>query len=121
MPEVLTWDYIYLEGYWQTERYLHEAADQVREVYDTDRLIQWLRLEGLWDNGSGGKSAEQYLQEIDNTCSVSVHVRRGDYLTPDNRALYGGICTDAYYMEGIRRMRELYPRCRFFLFCNDRE
>ncbi len=121
MPKVLTWDDIYLEGYWQTERYFHEAADQVREVYDTDRLIQWLRLEGLWDNGSGGKSAEQYLQEINNTCSVSVHVRRGDYLTPDNQALYGGICTDAYYMEGIRRMRELYPRCRFFLFCNDRE
>lgn len=137
MPEVFSWDDIYLEGYWQTERYFHAVADQVRAVYDTDRLIDWLRREGLWDGkgrdfteknqggrdriGTGGKTAEQYLKEINNECSVSVHVRRGDYLTPENQALFGGICTDAYYIEGIRRMREIHPQCRFYLFCNDKD
>ncbi len=121
IPEVLTWDDIYLEGYWQSERYFGAVTDQVREAYDTDRLIAWLRREGMWEKETGSKSAAQYLQEIDNECSVSIHVRRGDYLTPDNQALFGGICTDAYYMEGIRQMRERYPQCRFYLFCNDKE
>lgn len=134
MPEVLTWDDIYLEGYWQTEKYFQSVEKQVREAFDTDKLEAYLRRTGAWGadgsesagrerNGNNGKKkyAEQYLQEIDNECSVSIHVRRGDYLTPENRALYGGICTDAYYMEGIRRMRERYPGCRFFLFTNDKE
>ena len=116
VPEVFTWDDIYLEGYWQTEQYFQAVENQVREAYDTDRLIHWLQREGRWS-----QSAAQYLQEINNECSVSIHVRRGDYLTPENQALFGGICTDAYYIEGIRRMRELYPRCKFYLFCNDKE
>lgn len=140
LPEVLTWDDLYLEGYWQSEKYFQAVSDQVRKAYDTDRMIAWLQQEGLWNaadglerrggsgnecgaagNSEGMKSAAQYLQEINNTCSVSVHVRRGDYLTPENQMLFGGICTDAYYKEGIRRMRECYPQCRFYLFCNDRE
>ena len=140
IPEVLTWDDIYLEGYWQTEKYFQAAETQVREAYDTDKLIAYLEQTGCLSgdgrgnaekaereksgrSGSGRetKSAGQYLKEINNECSVSIHVRRGDYLTPDNRKLYGGICTDAYYIEGMRQMRERYPGCRFFLFTNDRE
>ena len=123
IPEVLTWDDIYLEGYWQTEKYFQPVEGQVRDVYDTDRLMAYLKRSGCW--GAGGerrtrKMAQDYLDEINNTCSVSLHVRRGDYLTPENQKLYGGICTDAYYIEGIRQMRERFPGCRFFLFTNDR-
>lgn len=143
IPEVFTRDDIYLEGYWQSEQYFQAVADQVRKAYDTDRLIRFLEEKGLWNgdsrcekenggrreggcsgaDGAGGemKSAAQYLREIDNECSVCVHVRRGDYLTPENQTLFGGICTDAYYIEGIRQMRERYPQCRFYLFCNDKE
>lgn len=139
IPEVLTWDDIYLEGYWQTEKYFKSVEKQVRAVYDTDRLAAYLREVGVpgCDGGEnsghaekgnhdcgrisrGQKNVGQYLREIDNECSVSIHVRRGDYLVPDNQMLYGGICTDAYYIEGIRQMRERYPGCRFFLFTNDR-
>jgi len=113
VPEVLTWDDIYLEGYWQSQKYFREVEDKVRAAYDRDRLAAYLWRERHCSVG-------QYLDMIDNTCSVSVHVRRGDYLTPENQALFGGICTDAYYIEGIRQMRERYPDCRFFLFSNDR-
>ncbi len=123
MPEVLTWDDIYLEGYWQTEKYFRKVQEEVRAAYDTDKLTAYLEQSGCWGAGRGGgrrKSAQDYLEEINSTCSVSLHIRRGDYLTPENQALFGGICTDAYYMEGIRQMRERYPGCRFFLFTNDR-
>lgn len=151
IPEVLTWDDIYLEGYWQSEKYFQDVREKVREAYRTDRLTAHLQSVGMWGavngrpheagNGSGitdrlctddsrkdgygdivwEKSAAQYLDEINSTCSVSVHVRRGDYLKPENQTLFGGICTEAYYREGMRLMRERFPGCSFYLFCNDKD
>lgn len=121
IPEVLTWDNIYLEGYWQTEKYFWKQRDVLLRVYDTNKLVQYLTQKGVWQRSiNGQKSAAQYAMGINNTCSASVHVRRGDYLRPENQALFGGICTEAYYMEGMRLMRERYPRCCFYLFCNDK-
>lgn len=122
-PEIFTWDDIYLEGYWQTEKYFSGIADQVKAAFDVDRLL-------AGRSGDGHEAAESqavqpqigdYLQQIGSTQSVSLHIRRGDYLTPENQALFGNICTDAYYKEAMRRMREQYPGCRFFLFSNDKE
>lgn len=122
LPEVLEWDDIYLEGYWQSEKYFWKNGDVLRRVYDTNKLVRYLTQKGVWQLCiDGEKSAAQYAMGINNTCSVSVHIRRGDYLTPENQALFGGICTDAYYIEGMRLMRERFPKCRFYLFCNDKE
>ncbi len=122
-PEIFTWDDIYLEGYWQTEKYFEAVADQVRAAFDVDRLLMVQQAE---DAAKAGQSKLQtkvqtYLRQITQTQSVSLHIRRGDYLTPENQALFGGICTEAYYKEAMRLMREQYPGCRFFLFTNDKE
>ena len=97
--------------------------DQVREAYDVDRLLMVQQAE---DMAKAGRTKLQtkvqtYLRQITQTQSVSLHIRRGDYLTPENQALFGGICTEAYYKEAVRLMREQYPGCRFFLFTNDKE
>lgn len=121
MPEVLEWDDIYLEGYWQSEKYFWKQEDQLRRAYGRDKLVRYLTRKGVWQMCiDGQKTAAQYAMGINNTCSVSVHIRRGDYLTPENQALFGGICTEAYYIEGMRLMRERYPKCSFYLFCNDK-
>ncbi len=122
-PEIFTWDDIYLEGYWQTEKYFAAVEEQVRAAFDVDKLFapkgeDAAPMEG-WSNLQARVQA--YLREIEDTQSVSLHIRRGDYLTPENQALFGGICTEAYYKEAMRRMREQYPGCRFFLFTNDKE
>ena len=119
-PEIFTWDDIYLEGYWQTEKYFAPAKKQVLAAFDVDRLL------ALYKDGRAAgwpelcDRVQAYLREITETQSVSLHIRRGDYLTPENQALFGGICTEAYYKEAMRRMREQYPGCRFFLFSNDK-
>jgi hypothetical protein len=107
-PEIFTWDDIYLEGYWQSEKYFEAVAGEVRTSYDVDRLMQNLNL-------------EKYLHDITHTESVSVHVRRGDYLTPENAALFGGICTEDYYRRAVELMRRKIPGCQFYLFTNDKE
>ena len=42
---------------------------------------------------------ETYERQIGESLSVSIHIRRGDYL--DAADVYGGICTDAYYDKKI--------------------
>lgn len=122
-PEIFTWDDIYLEGYWQTEKYFSAVEDQVRAAFDVDKLLALKEEDAplLLEGSKLQVRIQAYLREIMDTQSVSLHIRRGDYLTPANQALFGGICTEAYYKEAMRRMREQYPGCRFFLFTNDKE
>ena len=130
--EIMTWDDIYLEGYWQTEKYFEAIADEIKRVYDTDKLLHYIREHGQVssagkisthsDNpGTQQLSVEDWLERIDSTESVGVHIRRGDYLLPENQALFGGICTKAYYKEAMEQMKQSYPNCRFYLFTNDKD
>lgn len=120
LPELFTWDDIYLEGYWQTEKYFASVTGQIREAYDTDRLWDYLRRDGQKER-QNMQALERQAQEIESVESVSVHIRRGDYLTPENQALFGDICTEAYYRKAMERMKEKHPACRFYLFTNDKE
>lgn len=112
-PELFTWDDIYLEGYWQSEKYFAQVTKQVRDSYDIDRLLA---------NCLQEKDEKiPYLQQIRSGQSVSVHVRRGDYLTAENQALFGNICTLTYYGKAMQQMKMRYPDCHFFIFTNDKE
>ena len=132
--EIMTWDDIYLEGYWQTEKYFSAVSDEVRQVYDTDKLLEYIRNNRTQDStvkytihsgdtssGQATVTIEEQLARISSTESVGVHIRRGDYLLPENQALFGGICTEAYYKEAMKLMKREYPNCRFYVFTNDKK
>ena len=51
--------------------------------------------------------------------SVSLHIRRGDYLDEANRAMFGNICTEAYYDRAIAYMKEKFPQAVFYIFSDD--
>lgn len=133
-PEIFTWDDIYLEGYWQTEKYFESVAGQIRDAYNVDRLLPFVRSiqkANAWNlNAPGAENGQKkpadrilddYIQEIESVESVSVHIRRGDYLTPENQALFGNICTETYYRKAMEQMKDKHPGCRFYLFTNDKE
>lgn len=131
-PEIMEWDDIYLEGYWQTEKYFQTVSQEVRQAYDVDGLLRYLGVaaepcrkrqnsEGQEFSGNRIRRAEDWLADITSTRSVSVHIRRGDYLLPENKTLFGGICTEEYYRTAMKTMRQEYPDCRFYLFTNDKE
>ena len=114
MPKIFDWDDIYLEGYWQSEKYFPDAGEQLRTEFGIDRLTNCKA-------AGHGLSAQiwQYLERIEGTNSVSIHVRRGDYLLPENQALFGNICTDCYYENAMKAITDQYPDCTFYLFSND--
>lgn len=51
--------------------------------------------------------------------SVSIHIRRGDYLDAQNAEMFGGICTDAYYEAAISYIKEQTPDAHFYVFSDD--
>lgn len=96
----------YWIGYWQSADGFDEIADDIRaNVFGS----------GFRDEVINSPLAK----EICDAESVSIHIRRGDYLNPDVQAVYGGICTDEYYEAAIKHMLGKHPDCRFFVFSND--
>ncbi len=114
--KIFDWDNIYLEGYWQSEKYFQDVGDELRQKFSIERLKN-----NPDKNFRLSKQSESYLWKIEQTQSVSIHVRRGDYLLPQNQELFGSICTDHYYERAIKAIVERYPDCIFYVFTNDEE
>lgn len=85
---------IYLDGYWQSERYFLDIRPQ---------LLQELTLTNDW-----GPDNEDILRRILATGmrAVSLHVRRGDYVTNAHTASYHGVCSLDYYRSAVAYIAE---------------
>lgn len=68
---------------------------------------------------SFGVANIELLKMIHNTNSVAVHVRRGDYLIPELKTQYGGICTLSYYQKAIAEINKKIDNPMFFFFSDD--
>lgn len=62
---------------------------------------------------------KETLQMIETSNSVSIHVRRGDYLNPDIVKYFGNICTIEYYKKAVEIIRQKFGDVRFFIFSDD--
>lgn len=104
-PEVLTLTDGYLEGYWACESYYHDILPLLREKLAFPEST----------DPRNREAAERMRREP----SVSLHLRRGDYLEGENAAMFGGICTEAYYEAAVRKLREAVPGAHFYVFSDD--
>ena len=95
----------YLEGYWQTEKYFKEYRSEICEDFSL-----------LHDLSEENKNMLEKIAA--EPCAVSIHIRLGDYTTPVNESLFGGICTEEYYKKAIEYINQKYKRVKFFVFSN---
>ena len=79
-------DGCYLHGYWQSEKYFAHIADDIRRAY-------------TFPDFSNDQNAEM-AAGIGEGLSISLHVRRGDYLTLGAHVL----CDQAYYDAALDRV-----------------
>ena len=90
-----------LRGYWQSEKYFKDYRNEILKM--------------LSPSYEQTASFKELLSKIQNTNSISVHIRRGDYV-----AL--GIClSDVYYKAAIRLMSEKVNAPEFYVFSDDIE
>lgn len=104
-PKIFDLDNVYLDGYWQSEKYFADIRDTI--------------LEKIRFRQSDDARNQDILEKINNTNSVSVHIRRGDYLDKDIVDIYGNICTPDYYKRSISSFMDRGNNPCFFFFSND--
>lgn len=105
-PELLQSENAYLYGYWQTEKYFSAVADQIRNDFQ-------FRLPLSTED-------EALAQEVSACNSVSVHVRRGDYLKERRKADYY-VCSNAYYRRAVECIQNHVSNPVFYVFSDEPE
>ncbi len=110
-PEILTLTDAYIEGYFACEKYY---ADRLPE------LAKKLVFPAASDQETAVLNTD-LENEMAERSSVSIHVRRGDYLDSNNAALFSGIATDEYYERAIAICVAKDPRSHFYVFSDDPE
>ncbi len=95
----------YLDGYWQTEKYFKEIEDVIRSEFTVKTNLA----------GKNKVAAE----EIEKTNSVSLHVRRADYVTNQITNSHHGTCDPVYYKKAVSIITQKVHTPHFFVFSDD--
>lgn len=101
-------DNSYLDGFWQSYKYFDNIRDTLLNDFSLKRPLS--------DN------AEKIFQDIKNSHnSVSLHVRRGDYVeNKKNINIYGDHCNQEYYNKAISYITDkVGANIHVFVFSDD--
>lgn len=93
----------YYIGYWQDYRYIIDCKEELQHVFQFKMPLN-RKTEDLI----------KVLTEEDN--SVSLHIRRGDYLQD---AGYAGLCGIDYYKQTIDFILDCVANAKFYVFSDD--
>lgn len=104
-PEILDFQDMYISGYFACEKYYGDILYDLREKIQFPPSHNPLNIETA--------------RRMEEEQSVSVHVRRGDYMNPENTAMFGNICTDSYYEAAVSLMKREMPDAHFYIFSDD--
>jgi len=96
---------IYLLGVWQSEKFFKDIAPVIREDFTLA--------------STPDERNTQMLHMIDNCESVSLHVRRGDYVSDKKTQAFHGTCSEDYYQAAISNIGERIRDPHFFIFSDD--
>ena len=98
---------VYLDGFWQSEEYFKAIKETIVEEFS------------FKEKPEGGN--KQISDQISGTNSVSIHVRRGDYISNPYTNSYHGTCDLKYYQLAIEIIAQRVTDPYFFVFSDDIE
>jgi hypothetical protein len=99
---------VLLEGYWQTEKYFKPFEDIIRHDFE---------FSGFEESDKNNP----ILKDILMNESVSVHVRRGDYVKYGTENKFYGVCDIAYFQKAIQYFLPTTNNLKFYFFSEDAE
>lgn len=95
-------DDVYLDGYWQSEKYFVDASNIIFKEFTVK-------------SPQTGKNKE--LAELITSCNaVSIHVRRGDYISDPHISKLYRTCDLAYYIRCFDKITQSIQNPHFFIF-----
>jgi len=96
---------LYLSGYFQSEKYFKQAADKIRNDFAFPPV-----------QNERNKLLLTKITTDEN--SVSIHIRRGDYLTIRNGNVHF-TCSPEYYKNAVDIIRSKISNPTFYIFAHD--
>lgn len=100
-------DYIYFDGFWENTKYLKNRHSILSCFKFRNNDIQDYSI----------------AKDIMNTDSVSVHIRRGDYIKESNQIKlpknFYNICGEEYYIQALNVIKKNIRNPHFFIFSDD--
>lgn len=95
----------YLHGFWQSEFYFADYASEIRQDFQFRAAL----------DPTNQRIADSILAGE----SVSLHLRRGDYVNLGGAAKHHGLCSLDYYRRAMVYLREHLSGLRCFVFTDD--
>lgn len=98
---------VYLTGFWQNEQYFTGISDVIRHDFSFP----------AFSNIEAKRLADRIH---DSACSVSIHIRRGDYIEKTSVNQYHGMPSLEYYKNALQILaNKLGKSLELFLFTDD--
>jgi hypothetical protein len=100
-------DDIYLEGHWPSEKYFLDIEHIIRQEFTLKSEMDTYH--------------QDMKKQIESGESVSIHIRRGDYVMNPLTNQVHGTCSLDYYNNAIGIITNKIPNPHFFIFSDDPE
>lgn len=99
-------DTCFLSGYWQSPKYFQSVENLIREEFSFPHKLN--------------PQNNHWVDEINNTNSISLHIRRTDFVNNSSHDIHG-FCSIDYYREAIDIICSKVADPVFFIFSDDIE
>ncbi|PYF75459.1 alpha-1,2-fucosyltransferase [Pedobacter nutrimenti] len=92
-------------GGWHSEKYFKSNREEILKAFCFEYSDDISNIEAF--------------TKIKETNSVSIHVRRGDYMNETNFNVFGAVCTKDYFKKAISEISSCVEDPHFYIFSND--
>ncbi|EFD9275790.1 alpha-1,2-fucosyltransferase, partial [Escherichia coli] len=92
-------------GYWQSEHFFHKHILDLKEFFIPKNVSEQANLLAA--------------KILESQSSLSIHIRRGDYIKNKTATLTHGVCSLEYYKKALNKIRDLAMIRDVFIFSDD--
>lgn len=96
---------VVLEGFWQSYKYFTGYRQKIVSTFAFPPSIS--------------QANSQHLETIKNSQSVSVHIRRGDYVTDKETKKFHNLLPMSYYQAAVKRLETGSKKLNYYVFSDD--
>lgn len=97
-------DGAYIEGYFNNPRYFETYEQDIKQIFNLDLFFD--------------KKFADIETKINSSDSVSINIRRGDYLNAKHKDVFIHL-TEEYYLKAIELIRKKIKKPHFYIFSYD--